>query len=257
VIDIADFSGGDDTLTSAPGHTGSDIDITEKGKLTCAGEFGCHGTHNVGENSDAGINGFHHRGAGKEGYRFLQLKEGVATPVAIPGKGSPTWEYNGGFGPDQDDHNVYSEGTESHDDAGISRYCATCHTEFHGTNTQDVALSWIRHPTEELIPDTWAYNITNSYSQHPVAFTDADILANSIEPDTAYGWGGGEVDVMGKARVMCLSCHHAHGSAYDDLLRFPYEPDNDAGIVQQAGTTMDYGCLGCHSAQRGADSPTP
>ncbi len=45
-------------------------------------------------------------------------------------------------------------------------------------------------------------------------------------------------------QVTCLSCHRAHGTENDDLLRWEYS-------TQDAGTdTADYGCLGCHDRQR-------
>jgi predicted CXXCH cytochrome family protein len=47
--------------------------------------------------------------------------------------------------------------------------------------------------------------------------------------------------------VLCLSCHRAHGSAHDDLLRWDY-----AGM--QAGTTgaeAGSGCFICHTTKDG------
>ncbi|MEW6600485.1 MAG: cytochrome c3 family protein [Nitrospirota bacterium] len=45
-------------------------------------------------------------------------------------------------------------------------------------------------------------------------------------------------------RVICLSCHRAHGSAQNDLLRFDYSTMN-AG-----NSTNNGGCETCHVAQR-------
>ena len=51
------------------------------------------------------------------------------------------------------------------------------------------------------------------------------------------------IDTMILIVIDCISCHRAHGSAENDILRFDY-------TTQQAGGGNDYGCLGCHSLQR-------
>ena len=61
----------DDVLTSPPGYDGGRADSQDNipgggswsGQVTCAGEFGCHGTHASGQNESAGIRGAHHSNA--------------------------------------------------------------------------------------------------------------------------------------------------------------------------------------------------
>ena len=59
------------------------------------------------------------------------------------------------------------------------------------------------------------------------------------EPDLPNRWLRGK----GGERATCISCHRAHGSAEADILRFFYD-------TQVAGSTNDWGCLGCHNQQR-------
>ena len=50
--------------------------------------------------------------------------------------------------------------------------------------------------------------------------------------------------------VMCLSCHQAHGTNYDYLLRFDYSATTaqSAGIYADQTTAQGQGgCLACHT----------
>ena len=199
--------------------------------LGCAGTNGCHGNETV-LNDMAAIKGGHHNpsayrilsvggidvvGFGAKDYEELIIK----TPATIP-------ETTVG---DSQNVNLYSAGVG---DPSISELCAKCHGDFHneGETTDDVGSSgaWIRHPTDVAIPTTWA--IGNSgytpvgvdYKHNPVGYDDASF------------------DIT-KKRATCLSCHRAHGTGHNDLLRWAYS-------TQSAGGGNDYGCLGCHDQQR-------
>lgn len=221
------FFGADDIpgLTSGGMNSGKGSTLPED--LTCAGANGCHGNATIAGNL-TGIAGFHH--GSTEGYRYLQI---ASDQSPVSGLGSADWE---AAQPDAGNHNVYSSDTS----IGISKFCDNCHPNFHGPEDTYVYVNsyldyWIRHPTDQDIPAGWSPNTTPAdlYSEHPFAFEDLD----SKSTTSAYD----ETD----AQVMCLSCHRAHGSPYDDILRWNY--DN-----QCAGSaTTDYGCLGCHDAQRG------
>lgn len=45
---------------------------------------------------------------------------------------------------------------------------------------------------------------------------------------------------LGVDKVMCLSCHRAHGSPYPDMLRFDYN-------MEAGGGTSTDGCFKCHT----------
>lgn len=234
--DITDvFTGGDTSYAlgtvvngtpgAATGTLGLDMDATT---LRCAGAKGCHGNH-TGADSDAGIKGFHH---GSTAYRYLQTKAGLA----ISGKGAAAWEKIAGSGPGSaSTHNVYSSDATY----GISVYCAECHGNFHGSGNTKSGTTWIRHPTDEVLTGLFSgvTSITVDYQNTPFAFDDISELSTTV----AY--------TKTDAEVMCLSCHRAHGSAYNDILRFEYETSvsGEPGYAGGGGTT---GCLNCHVHQR-------
>ena len=231
------FTGGDDSYAggtvadgtpgAAAGTLGKDMNAKT---LTCAGATGCHGKHTAGYNSDAGIRGFHH--GTFTGYRYLQAKDGTA----ITGTGSATWEKVASGPGSAAQHNVYS----SDSSAGISKYCAECHGMFHSDANTKSGSTWVRHPTDTLLA-----GLTGGTD-------DIDIISNVAFKNTPVGFD----DISGltttsttgydktKAKVICLSCHRAHGSDQDDILRFAYA-DQTAG---QGSVTL--GCKNCHVAQR-------
>ncbi|MEW5772464.1 MAG: cytochrome c3 family protein [Thermodesulfobacteriota bacterium] len=220
--------GEDDALTAViPGLTGGmnlGKGSSDPQDLTCAGKSGCHGDATQADN-DSGIRGFHH--GGKTGYRYLQIAD---TQAAVAGKGAVDWEKaisssaTGAGG----EHNIYSSSTT----VGINKLCANCHPNFHATANTQVGTNWVRHPTDNTIPgagDGWAATV--NYRENPFAFADISTLA----PGTAY--------TTTNAQVACISCHRAHGTPYDDILRWDYS-------AQSAGSGIQAGCLGCHNKQR-------
>ena len=63
----------------------------------------------------------------------------------------------------------------------------------------------------------------------PVARPSLATVSNTVAPGTDM--------------VMCLSCHVAHGSPYDDLLRWDY-------ALMEAGSSNTGGCFVCHAGKR-------
>jgi len=213
------------------------FDITENtwytGELNglgCAGTNGCHGNETDLDDM-AAIRGGHHD---PSAYRILYVGNN-----GVVGYGAKDYEYaiisgkSTGVVTSGDDQNVniYSAGV---DDPSISEFCSKCHGDFHNESgtTDDCgsASPWIRHPTDVAIPTTWAIGDTgyppdvDDYKHNPVGYDNATF------------------DIT-KKMVTCLSCHRAHGTANNDLLRWVY-------TTQDAGNGADYGCLGCHDKQR-------
>ena len=125
-------------------------------------------------------------------------------------------------------------GTGGATNDSINALCALCHGDFHGTDDVKSGSNWIRHPTENLLSDAsgWTMaSVTVDYENNPFSFNDLTGKSTT----TAYDTTG--------ARVACVSCHRAHGTAYNDILRWDYATMLAGG----AGTT---GCLGCHHLQR-------
>ena len=206
--------------------------------LGCAGSNGCHGTQTDLSDMDA-ISGGHHDTSST--YRMLY----VGTDTVC---GDPAADYEEAIiaspettvsltGTNQN-VNIYSAGTVGTTEATISEFCGKCHGVFHGANgtpsngTTNAADEWIRHPSDFALPAGWAMG--GAYT-----FDGNDAKNNPFGFDNAEYTAGTTV-----TQATCLSCHRAHGTANNDLLRWAYS-------TQTAGTaTADYGCLGCHDAQR-------
>jgi hypothetical protein len=208
------------------GHAGTPDGAAE---LTCSGTTGCHGKHD-----GTGFKGFHH-GSYPDAYRFLQYYDG-STHTDILGKGSSTRESGGAT---SGNHNVYYANSTAGAKDSISAFCSMCHGEFHGTDDTQASTPFKRHPTELVIPSAWdsiGTGVTIAYETTPFGFNGADYTA--ADTNTVYA-----ADLSDNPRVVCVSCHKAHGSDYNDLLRFDY----DSMVAGGGGTA---GCLACHTGQR-------
>jgi len=246
-------SDGDATLSSPPGfdpNFGAGIGTSwSAGKLTCAGTYGCHGRHDT-EDDFAAIYGAHHEDdstidgstVGKS-YRFL---------LGIVGKEDEDWEQTVAA----DDHNQYKgvdrTSDTTKDSSTISYLCVECHGYFHTENgcdegidpDDDMTHPWIRHPTDYDMGNTASSSEYRSYvgadgstaAQYnivaPVASADVSTVKSTVSfnDDTI---------------VMCLSCHRAHGTPYDDILRWDYSKMN-AG---NGGNFANKGCFACHTTK--------
>ncbi len=232
---VGDFSGGSD-------------------QLTCAGEWGCHGDHTTGNDNWAGIKGAHHNNTGGSAteassattvgnsYRFL---------MGIKGLEDVNWNN----GEDASSHNEYfgeadltgrsTAGTVSGGTDTMSYLCAQCHGDFHTDidATSPAAAPWRRHPTDIVLPagEYQSYNGGSGYSlQAPVA-------RGAVPSDSSSTVTLGQDTGATGAIVMCLSCHRAHGSPENDLLRWSYSDMNAGTTGGSAGT----GCFVCHTEKDG------
>jgi hypothetical protein len=256
--------------------------VTDKfDAFTCAGARGCHGTRAQGMEDDnngttdgfqgvlrtgmLAINGSHHANAegAKDSAQNLAGVHNGATVAAgyrfIPGLkgfGNPTdrWE-----NVDENSHNEYYgdatainiagcttchiSDTSSSDRIGtdstlkvpnnsMSGFCSTCHGNFHSSGTNNGSSgAFLRHPSDFVIPEgTTEYAAYNTWVvSAPVA---RPALASAVDADV-----NGGTDL-----VMCLSCHVAHGSDQQYLLRFDYST-----MIAGSGGTAGVGCLACHT----------
>jgi hypothetical protein len=118
----------------------------------------------------------------------------------------------------------------------MSGFCTTCHGMFHsggGTDLQSNGVSgaFLRHPSDFVLPAEREY----------AGYTTYSITAPVARP-TLYTAASSDV-TPGTDMVMCLSCHKAHASENDFMLRFDYD-------AMEAGTASDglgVGCLACHT----------
>lgn len=232
--------------------------IVNTSNLTCAGTNGCHGYRYNGSGNPQGIEGAHHANVdGKldapntvaNSYRFLSGVKGIE---------DSDWQYTRS----SSDHNEYfgmtapvklgcsggdvvgchgSMGIQS-PDGTISQYCATCHGNFHTIQTTsssgigpDASSPFIRHPTDLVLPTTGEYSLYDTYDVNvPIARTGTLPAAVSAAVTS------------GSDAVICMSCHAAHATNYDDMLRWDYAGDCN---VNQTSTAC--GCFTCHTAKDG------
>ncbi|MDY6851663.1 MAG: cytochrome c3 family protein [Thermodesulfobacteriota bacterium] len=212
---------------------GSDWYSGDSTGLGCAGSAGCHGVEDEDDESEA-IAGGHHGNSAALGYRMLTVGGNK-----VLGTGTTDYEEaliaaEGVSGT----YNLYSadpDSTIETDAATISELCAKCHGLFHQDGAADGTndgTSWIRHPSDTILPSDWTLQ--------GAAYTTKDAYWNPVGTQDAV------TPIATNKYVTCISCHRAHGTENNDLLRFPYAD-------QQAGsTTVDYGCLGCHNKQQGS-----
>jgi predicted CXXCH cytochrome family protein len=221
-------------------------------QLTCAGTFGCHGTRNLA--GFGGMAGAHHGNTGTD--------DQVTAPTTT---GSSFRFLAGISGLEHTNHN-WNETTASHneyygindisaerDDDATSTYtntatisfaCAQCHGDFHAKIDGDTSFGapWVRHPVDIVLPNSGEYDDYNSDNGDNTAGAynlEAPVARGAVPAASSATVTPGNTTGTG-AIVMCLSCHRAHGSQYDDLLRFDYTTMLTAG-----GNTN--GCFVCHT----------
>jgi hypothetical protein len=225
-------------------HDTSSVKWNTTYQLTCAGSNGCHGDRNEDRNiygAGAGtgwsaslksLKGAHHEddstitGAtvGKS-YRFLK---------GILGKEDSDWQQSASI----NDHNEYQGASDQVTATTISYLCGQCHGIFH--DQLGGPSPWLRHPTDtDVIAKGGEYA---NYNPDPGP-------ANNYSLEAPVGYIGAIPAVVrstvssGNSPVICLSCHRAHASPYDDILRWNY-----AGMEVGSGTA-DKGCFTCHTAK--------
>ena len=141
-------------------------------------------------------------------------------------------------------HNEYLGIVGDHGVAGgfaigntMTAYCCGCHGNFH---IQDDSGLWVRHPSDAYLPggDT-------EYAAYTVYSPQAPV-ARLLAFDWSSGPSGTVLPNDATDMVMCLSCHRAHGSPYDDMLRWDYDTQLAGGGGGGADNT---GCFTCHTAK--------
>jgi len=221
--------------------------------LTCAGTYGCHGDPNK-EDPFASISGAHHGNelcnstAGNcdgstvaKSYRFL---------LGIKGTEDPDWEltlsttdHNGYYAVDEDSDSGPA------DTASINYLCGECHGQFHkDTEGSNYASPWLRHPTD--------YDMNNvsskEYGQYPNTTLFSGKLGVSNTGDYFAEVPVGNKDGVVKSQVLqggddaivlCISCHRAHATPYDDILRWDYSK------CTAGSQNADCGCFACHTSK--------
>ncbi len=250
-------TGNDRAGHNVAGITGSDwpnVNIPPGGasallsQLSCAGTYGCHGSQAEADQTIA-LFGSHHRND------MSGWQDGVSTATSyrfidgLQGLEDSDYEYKpvgSGVGAAHNKYYGVDRTTEGDVSGTISSHCARCHNDFHNGNTNISSGTfgngiWLRHPTDfdmsRSVSSTEydTYNggtgTGNPYSViSPVATADTTTILNT----TVYSQADDAI-------VMCLSCHRAHGTPYDGILRWDYK--------KWPGIDGYNGCAICHTTK--------
>ncbi|PLY01278.1 MAG: hypothetical protein C0622_07575 [Desulfuromonas sp.] len=191
----------DGTNTNAPGSSGT-IDVDT---------FGCNSCHDPHGQVDGGTGNDTAAISGSGSY-------GAAAPVDGSILGNYRLLGDAGYGDITADAPVArangSSGTTVDYGSGMSNWCLSCHDTYDDFNYM--------HPVNELVP--LAYNsyvasgdftgdVTTAYDAL-VPFERGETDGSALDNTSTAGVDG--VDDV----VMCLSCHRAHASAFDNSLRW-------------------------------------
>lgn len=247
---------------------GSEACLGGAGKqLTCAGTSGCHGKRDV-DDPLAAIKGGHHSPATNNYEDRFRDGNSIATSYrmlnGVKGRVASNWEFGDvSTATDnfftqlelasKDDVNIYQgadgklSGTMTYPgDGSINGLCGECHGNgdsengFHSVNglkgkdSTTMSSPWKRHPTDVVMRQDAQYGgypgeTGKDYSREvPVGFLNITKTGGTNELQKA------------QRVVLCVSCHRAHGSQYDDALRWDYKE------MATASTTGN-GCFRCHT----------
>jgi len=212
-------------------------------QLTCAGTYGCHGYHDE-ENDYRAIKGAHHGNDDCLKADTLDVSEqGTSTATSyrflygIKGIEDKDWEYTAQDG--STDHNQYYgvNGNTNQTAPTVSFLCAECHGDFHA-DIQDGNV-WIRHPTDIVLPAKGEYEKYNGGTGSANPYSVLAPVGSDLSTGVRDTINPGSADAI----VLCVSCHRAHGSEYDDILRWNYTGECEAG----QGDMTKCGCKVCHT----------
>ena len=123
----------------------------------------------------------------------------------------------------------------------MSGFCSTCHGNFHSSGAggdyvdNGVSGAFLRHPSDYVIPNSGEY----------AAYTAYDLSAPVARPTLATASSG--TVTPGTDMVMCLSCHDAHGSEYDFILKYDYTTMTAGAYADIPAAQVAGGCLACHT----------
>jgi hypothetical protein len=184
--------------------------------LMCAGSNGCHGDRNIEDPFDAIVKTHHAPDRPIDGstiaksYRFLK---NTGSMKGVTGIEDRDWNQRA----TSESHNEYSP--------AVDVLCKSCHGDFHSEGRKEND-HWFSHPSGVPIP------MNGEYLKYKIFNPDAPVARETLEASS------GPVVNHGSDNVVCISCHVAHASTYDSMLRWDYD-----GLL----TEQKAGCMICHS----------
>jgi hypothetical protein len=254
------------------GHSVGLTNVTPPGGDTAIVGFSCtscHDPHGTSSTTDTSVNKFrnlrksatnagNNAGVTLTATEFTSWVGGVTGLHASGGNysgvtadGANVWAIFNGTptgiaATDSANSNSYGGGSSG----GVSRWCAQCHDNWHenlaSSNLDSNGQDWHRHPVDNLLQDatptsgagvtiidTSNYNVTTAGQYLPVASGAANRVFYRTDNTTD--------------KVMCLSCHFAHGGPYNDNLRWNYTSAVGSGSQNGNSIPTTRGCQLCHN----------
>lgn len=126
-----------------------------------------------------------------------------------------------------------SSGTAVDYGTGMSDWCLSCHPLFNDNTNM--------HPVNVAVPVSYnSYVKTGDFTGDVATAYDALVPIERGVADGSLLDQTSTVGVTGTDQVMCLSCHRAHASAFDNALRWDnsHEFLADSGILNEGTTTL-------------------
>ena len=122
--------------------------------------------------------------------------------------------------------------------SGMSSWCLSCHPNFNDSANM--------HPVNVTVPGEYnSYVATGNYTGDVTTAYDALVpfetgeTDGSLLKDVSTGIEN-TTGVDGSSQVMCLSCHRAHASAFDNALRW----DDGAAFLAESGIFEEATAIG-------------
>ncbi len=200
-------------------------------QVTCAGTYGCHGSHDTSSQA-AAVRGGHHSLKGpaitspdndSSDYRML---------VGIAGYEDPDRE----FRPTATAHNQYKglDNPGASETLSISSMCAQCHGLYHSDLSSGSASPWLRHPVNYDLGNTPSGSEYRDYGgpSHTYEITTPVASVNVASVISTVTFNNDTI-------VTCISCHRAHGSPWYKSLRWNYRGSATGGYCSNCHTTKD------------------
>jgi hypothetical protein len=108
--------------------------------------------------------------------------------------------------------------------SGMSLWCANCHGGFYANTASAM------HPTDVAVPATYnSYVATGNFTggsgvgaYDPLVPIERGVTTASSDLPVPADETVAGVDADASSKVMCLTCHRAHASAFDNALRWDY-----------------------------------
>ncbi len=223
----------DSRLTSAPG--GGSFQYPSN-QLSC---ISCHDPHGRYRRSDTGVIST----TGKPiigGGSYDTSKEPTATnavgvyrllagagyqPKSL--SGSYTFLYNSFFAAAPENYNRSEAITDVRVAYGqnVSQWCANCHSMMHSTT------GTLIHPTDQPMSSLVLTNYNSYVKTGDLTGTQATSylslvpfqMGDTTNMTTLKGAVGSTAGPVSGDKVTCLTCHRAHASGWDSMLRFPLD----------------------------------